>query len=178
MLFHLFHPVIHGCFPCFIGYLPQRHGFVKPQVTSCALLSHTSIVSSLALLLFFYQHKLFYQLPTDGAKMLMRDSGYLFFHDQDSPQLTRPRPGPHHTKPLFCRLLRTQKQVRARRVFSRRKLSDAQVRTVGFAFLEKTATNLRALFLDLSIESFLYLYFNLKMSNPFTFVGYHFIGSL
>ncbi|KAL9447547.1 hypothetical protein AB3S75_015087 [Citrus x aurantiifolia] len=63
--------------------------------------------------------------------MLMRDSGCPLSTTRISARSTSPR----SRSLLVCFLpqifLRPQKQVRARRLFSRRKLSDAQVRYEG-----------------------------------------------
>ncbi|KAK9221013.1 hypothetical protein WN944_009437 [Citrus x changshan-huyou] len=67
--------------------------------------------------------------------MLMRDSGCLLYTTRISARSTLPRSGSLLVKLLLQKFLRTQKQVRVRRLFSRRKPSDAQVRNEGLPFI-------------------------------------------
>ncbi|KAL9416879.1 hypothetical protein AB3S75_039962 [Citrus x aurantiifolia] len=67
--------------------------------------------------------------------MLMRDSGCPPYTTRISARSTLPQSGSLPVKLLLQKFLRTQKQVRARRLFSQRKPSDAQVRNEGFCVL-------------------------------------------
>ena len=74
----------------------------------CALLPPVSIAFHLLHSSSCYQQKLFAQLPTVGAKMLMRDSGSPRSTTRVSARSTSPRPGSLLVKLLLQRFLRTQ----------------------------------------------------------------------
>ena len=63
LLFHPFHPVEHDFFPCFTGYLPQRHGIVKPHITPLCTTSSCLHCFSLASLFFLLSTETFCSNP-------------------------------------------------------------------------------------------------------------------